>query len=189
MFVRTKRLMLRPGWPEDAEELANAIGHESVVRNLSRVPWPYTQEDAKAFLADIGGVLTARFLVLAHDAGNVRLIGCVGVQPTGRNGAYELGYWLTPDAWGRGYATEAGQGALAAVRSIGVRRVEAGHAIDNPASGRVLRKLGFRPTGEIRRVYSRARGQEVDTLRFARELAGDAPDPEVSPDPMRLMAA
>ena len=42
MFARTQRLMLRPGWIEDAPELARAIGHHEVVRNLGRAPWPYT---------------------------------------------------------------------------------------------------------------------------------------------------
>ena len=38
MFARTKRLTLRPGWPEDAAAIAQAIGHEEVVTKLSRVP-------------------------------------------------------------------------------------------------------------------------------------------------------
>ena len=41
MFARTKRLTLRPGWPEDAPDIARAIGHEEVVRMLAKVPWPY----------------------------------------------------------------------------------------------------------------------------------------------------
>ena len=51
MFALTPRLTLRPGWPEDAPALARAIGHEPVVRNLSRAPWPYGVADAAAFLA------------------------------------------------------------------------------------------------------------------------------------------
>ena len=50
MFARTERLLLRPGWPEDAAALAKAIGDQSVTRNLVRVPWPYSIEDAAAFL-------------------------------------------------------------------------------------------------------------------------------------------
>ncbi len=41
MFARTERLLLRPGWLEDAPALARAIGEEAVVRNLARAPWPY----------------------------------------------------------------------------------------------------------------------------------------------------
>ena len=40
MFARTKRLTLRPGWPEDAPALTQAIGHEAVIAKLTRAPWP-----------------------------------------------------------------------------------------------------------------------------------------------------
>ena len=50
MFARTKRLTLRPAWPEDAPAIVRAIGHEEVVRMLSKVPWPYRLADAEAFL-------------------------------------------------------------------------------------------------------------------------------------------
>jgi hypothetical protein len=50
MFIRTERLFLRPGWIEDAPELARAIGDESIVRNLARVPWPYHMDHARQWL-------------------------------------------------------------------------------------------------------------------------------------------
>ena len=65
MFARTKRLTLRPGWPEDAPALSRAIGHESVVSNLSRVPWPYALGDAEAFLARTHRRDEAVFVILA----------------------------------------------------------------------------------------------------------------------------
>ena len=51
MFARTPRLLLRPGFPEDAPALAAAIGDQAIVMNLPVVPWPYTLRDAEAFLA------------------------------------------------------------------------------------------------------------------------------------------
>src|SRR6476661_3921933 len=51
MFVRTDRLFLRPAWLEDAPELARAIGDKMVVRNLARVPWPYTEDHAREWIA------------------------------------------------------------------------------------------------------------------------------------------
>ena len=48
MFARTKRLTLRPGWPEDAPALSQAIGHECVATRLARVPWPYALGDAQS---------------------------------------------------------------------------------------------------------------------------------------------
>lgn len=185
MFVRTQRLTLRPGWAEDAPELARAIGHETVVRNLARAPWPYTIEAAETFASSFEAATEPKFLIFEHREGALRLIGGIGVGPF-ENEPYEFGYWLTPDAWGRGYATEAGAAVLRAARAAGIRRVVAGHFLDNPASGRVLRKLGFRATGRVTSVYSRGRGVALPSARFELELAdGGLADN----DPRNRMAA
>ncbi|OAN57073.1 GNAT family N-acetyltransferase [Sphingomonas sp. TDK1] len=177
MFVRTQRLTLRPGWPEDAPALARAIDHEAVVRNLSRAPWPYSIEAAETFLSHW---TETRFLAFEHQAGAVALVGCIGIDPAGDE-AHELGYWFTPAAWGKGYATEAGRGVLAAARAAGIRRVTSGHFVDNPASGRVLRKLGFRSTGRVEPMWSKGRNCEVACARFERELDADDCNPGSEP--------
>ena len=51
MFARTERLLLRPGWSEDAPALFRASADEGIVRNLAHAPWPYRPEDAEAFVA------------------------------------------------------------------------------------------------------------------------------------------
>ncbi|WBY08117.1 GNAT family N-acetyltransferase [Sphingomonas sp. 7/4-4] len=116
MFVRTQRLTLRPGWTEDAPELARAIGHEEVVRNLARAPWPYTIEAAETFASSFEEAAEPKFLIFEHQGSTLRLIGAISVGPF-EDEPHELGYWLTPDAWGRGYATEAGAAVLRAARS------------------------------------------------------------------------
>ncbi|MDP5281110.1 GNAT family N-acetyltransferase [Sphingomonas sp. DG1-23] len=185
MFVRTQRLTLRPGWREDAAELARAIGHECVVRNLARAPWPYTIEAAESFAAGFDGSAEPRFLIFEHGQGALRLVGGIGIGPFEKE-ANEFGYWITPDAWGRGLATEAGAAVLRAACAMGIRRVVAGHFLDNPASGRVLRKLGFRPTGRVTQVYSRGRGTTVASARFEIDLADTG---TVDHDPRARMAA
>lgn len=171
MFALTSRLTLRPGWPEDAMALAQAIGHEEVVQNLSRAPWPYARGDADAFLSLPRGAAEPRFQIVERSGG-YRLIGGIGLMREA-HGEHELGYWLTPAAWGRGYATEAGRAMLDIARhALGLRRIVARHHADNPASGRVLRKLGFRETGRSR-IYSLGRGGEVDCVDFAIDLADD----------------
>jgi RimJ/RimL family protein N-acetyltransferase len=174
MFARTRRLTLRPGWPEDAAALARAIAHEDVVMRLARVPWPYGEADAAAFLArphDPGELV---LMICAHEDSAPRLIGTVGIHPQGAT--HEFGYWLTPDAWGRGYATEAGQAAVAIARhAMPVRRLEAGYFADNPASGKVLRKLGFRDTGRRERGPSLARGGLVDAIVMELDVDDDRP--------------
>lgn len=183
MFALTPRLTLRPGWPEDAPALAQAIGHESVVRNLSRAPWPYGVADAEAFLALPRGPHEARFQI-CERFGDHRLIGGTGLHLEAHG--WELGYWLTPEAWGRGYATEAGRAVLDMARhALGLKRVWARHFVDNPASGSVMRKLGMVETGTRSRLHSLARGGEVECVDFAIELGDDAAED----DPANLAIA
>ena len=169
MFARPERLTLRPGWIEDAPALLAAIGHEAVVRNLSRVPWPYTTADAEAFIAAWQGEPGPLFLIFAHDGGRCDLIGGIGIGPLGDQ-PHVMGYWLTPSAWGCGYAVEAGRAVLDIAATLGIERVTAGHYVDNPASGAVLRRLGFVATGTRSAIHSRGRGVAVETIDYAIDL-------------------
>ena len=184
MFALTKRLTLRPGWTEDAPALSLAIGHEAVVRNLSRAPWPYALGDAEAFLALPRDAHQARFQIMTR--GENRMIGGVELIPLG-NRVHELGYWLTPDAWGRGYATEAATAVIEIARyALGSEQLIGRHMTDNRASGRVLHRLGFVETGRSR-LFSLARGGEVDCV----DLALDLTRPRVAADdgcPMPIAA-
>ena len=174
MFARTRRLTLRPGWPEDAAALAAAIAYEEVVMNLARVPWPYGEADAETFLALPHDPRDVVFMIVAHEAAAPRLIGTVGMHVQGDT--HEFGYWLTPDAWGRGYATEAGQAVVDIARhALPIRRLEAGYFADNPASGRVLRKLGFRDTGRREPRPSLARGGPVDAVVMELDVDANRP--------------
>ena len=169
MFVRTERLLLRPGWIEDASALAQAIGDEAVARNLARVPFPYTPADAAAYLSlDRGGRLPS-LLVFARTRRSPRLVGGIGLHRDGA-GEVELGYWIARAFWGLGFATEAGRAMVdLAHKGLRIRRLVSGHFRDNPASGHVLRKLGFRPTGTMVTRHSAARGNDVPCLLFARD--------------------
>jgi len=165
MFAVTKRLLLRPGWIEDAPLLAEAITDERIARNTAHMPWPYRLEDAEEFLTQQQDADYPNFQIIDRSVDPVRMIGGIGFMEG--DGAPEIGYWIRPDSWNHGFATEAALAALAAVRSsLGYTRIIAGHFVDNPASGRVLEKLGFKPTGQIAPQYSRARDCEVDYVMF-----------------------
>src|SRR5688572_6120182 len=103
MFARTERLLLRPGWAEDAPALATAIADEMIVRNLATAPWPYRLRDAEAFLAQPRDPVLPSFLIFERTDGEPRLAGSCGL---GRrpSGAVELGYWIARPFWGRGIA-------------------------------------------------------------------------------------
>lgn len=172
MFHVTERLLLRPVWPEDWEQVLAGIGEEAIVRNLARAPWPYGEDDARWWASQPQDPCTPNFGIVESRTG--RLIGAAGLGRQDNVGEVELGYWLRRDAWGRGYATEAGRGVIAIARILGHRQLVAGHFLDNPASGRVLRKIGFVPTGKTAARYSRARGEAVPSAEFKLDLAEDA---------------
>jgi RimJ/RimL family protein N-acetyltransferase len=72
----------------------------------------------------------------------------VGLSPESAHDAAELGYYIHRQFWNRGIATEAARLVVDhGFRVFSLRRITAGHFQDNPASGRVLSKLGFAKTG------------------------------------------
>ena len=180
MFIRTQRLLLRPGWIEDAPALASAIGDEAILTKLAQVPSPYRVSDAEWFLSQPHSAENMPLLIFLRTQATLRLIGATGLHDQG--GALEIGYWLARDMWGLGFATEAGGAVINMARhSLRLQRLVSGHFIDNPASGRVLAKLGFRPTGQIVARESRARGVSVPCVLYELDLLEDAPNGLMSP--------
>jgi RimJ/RimL family protein N-acetyltransferase len=177
MFARTERLLLRPGWAEDAPALAAAIADEMIVRNLATAPWPYRLRDAEAFLAQPRDPVLPSFLIFERTDGAPSLVGSCGL---GRrpSGAVELGYWIARPFWGRGYATEAAVALIDIARALGFTQLEGSHFLDNPASARVLEKLGFEPLGITAPRLSCARGIEVQARLMRLELFEDVEEDE-----------
>jgi RimJ/RimL family protein N-acetyltransferase len=170
MFARTPRLLLRPGFPEDAPALASAIADKAIARNLANVPWPYGVRDAEAFLASPRDPILPSLLIFERGPGAPQLVGACGL---GRrpSGSVELGYWIGRSFWGRGYATEACTALIDIARTLGLPSLEGSHFLDNPASARVLEKLGFEPLGIIAPRMSCARGEDVPARLMRIELA------------------
>ena len=171
MFHVTERLLLRPAWPEDADALFGGIADKGVVRNLARAPWPYLPEHARQFVMREANPRVPNFLMTLPGQNGSQIIGSVGLGET--ETGVELGYWIARPYWGQGFATEAARGVIEIAKLLGYERLEAGHFADNPASGRVLRKLGFRPTGKVAPRFSCGRGEEVDCVLFTKDLVED----------------
>jgi RimJ/RimL family protein N-acetyltransferase len=171
MELRTARLLLRDWRAEDADALVRHVNHRAVWRNTGALPFPYSRADAEAF-----------FKYVAEHPQEIHLAIVPDSEPVGSVGLYrrrgleqyvgELGYWLGPTCWGRGYATEAAR-ALAehAFATTDLERIEARVFAWNPASRRVLEKAGFQLEGLKRRAAFKD-GQHVDEWVYAR-LRGD----------------
>jgi RimJ/RimL family protein N-acetyltransferase len=183
MFARTQRLLLRPGFPEDASALAAAIADQAIVRNLANAPWPYALRDAEAYLAAPRDPVFPSLLIIERTGGAPRIVGACGLGRCA-SGKVELGYWIAREHWGRGFATEAGFALVEIARALGLPSLEASHFLDNPASGRVLEKLGFEPTGLVAPRFSCARGEvaaaRLFRLRFARTDSVECSAPELA---------
>ena len=164
--LRTERLTLRPFEISDAERVTEIGSDWDIARMLRMAPWPTSVPLNREWLSthpvEWRAGTAYRFAVVRQG----RLIGCVDVDEI-EGGEGSLGYWLERAAWGQGFATEAARAAIDfAFGRLNLNRLTSGHAFDNPASGLVLRKLGFESTGETR-VWSRPRGQEIAQLTYA----------------------
>ena len=180
MFARTERLLLRPGFPEDAPALMNAIADLSIVRHLTAAPWPYRMRDAEAFLAAPRDPVLPSLLVFERTDGPIQLVGTIGLGRRA-SGAVEMGYWIARSQWGRGIATEAGTAMIGIARALGLASLEGSHFLDNPASGRVLEKLGFAATGLIAPRRSCARDEDSPARLMRLYLAGDVAGEDEAP--------
>ncbi len=163
LVLRGARVALRRPQASDAHDVLRGMNDFDVVKNLSRAPWPYTLHDAVSWLEGVetGGAQRSAYpFAIVNDG---RLIGPVGISMNPQNPAgIELGYWIARQAWNNGYATEAARLALSfAFTHLQLDEIEAGHFVDNAASGRVLAKLGFAYTQSVAR-FSKARDCDVD---------------------------
>jgi ribosomal-protein-alanine N-acetyltransferase len=175
----TQRLILRAPMLSDVNAVVAALNDYDVAKNLRLVPHPYTEAMYRGRLADIDAERRngTSFSFAVTRAMDGAFIGFCSIDRQSGE-TWEFGYWYGRSYWGQGYATEAARPVLRfAFEDVGVSALAAGWYFDNPASGRVLEKLGFRATG-IARVNCVSRGCEVVSNRvqltrdqFARKKA------------------
>lgn len=142
--------MLRRPDTGDIDSIVRIAGDWEVARRLARVPHPYGRTDAAFFLDSIVPNEWVWAITLRASG---ELVGMVGLTPDIGQDMAELGYYVAPRHWGRGIATEAARSVLDhGIHMLGLRRITSGYFLDNPASGRVLGKLGFIETGRAERL-------------------------------------
>ena len=160
--LNTERLVLRQPVITDAVRMSALLTDEDIVRMTCTIPYPYLP-------------LAAEFWIIQHAAnrrlgnsfgyaisqGGGEIMGVMDLFTNG-DGDKEIGYWIGRPYWGNGFITEAAQAVLdEGFRTFDVDYIDAGYFYDNPASGRVLEKLGFERKEMGSNLYSVARGERA----------------------------
>lgn len=175
VLIETAKLIIRRWSTSDAPALAKAANYPSIVENLrDRFPMPYSFADAENYLANYAvspeGYPTAVAIFLkpqtGHNTSNEPLlVGGSGLEQ--KSDVYyrtwELGYWFTPSAWRKGYATEFVRAFVPWAFETWPRlnRIEAMAYERNVASKKILRKCGFTLEG-VRRGALEKHGEILD---------------------------
>jgi RimJ/RimL family protein N-acetyltransferase len=163
--LRTERLLLRDFGQGDIPALVQLAGAREVAATTLRIPHPYTEEHAAQFL-EMRQDPKFGYSFAITLLGSGELCGAVGLHPDPMHPRAELGYWIGVPYWGHGYATEAARAVLGfGFRELKLERIFAHHFQGNPASGRILQKIGMRHEGCQRRHIEKW-GQLLDLENY-----------------------
>ncbi len=154
--LHTARLTLRPFEPADAPRVKELAGDRAIADTTGRIAHPYEDGMAERWIAtqqpEFEAGTSTNFAATLRESGE--LIGSIGLVLHSAHRRAELGYWFGKPYWGRGYATEAGQAVVRhGFADLGLARIVAHHFQRNPASGRILQKLGMKTEGVFRRHF------------------------------------
>ena len=156
--LETERLGLRRASMDDVAWITREIANENVHKWLTGPPHPFRASDCVEWIekqnTDCG------IFVIEVDVP----LGVVGVE-TGL-GDFDLGYWLSEKAWGKGIMTEAARAAVGwhfAQYDVALR---SGYLPKNHGSRRILETLGFKRT-ELKQAFSPFYGHDVDVQKMA----------------------
>ena len=149
----TERLTMRPFKLADAAEVQRLAGDRKVADTTLRVPHPYLDGMAEEWISTHAPAFAeSTGLTLAlTDRKSGALVGAIGLDIRRGHDSAELGYWVGTEFWNRGYCTEAAMALLDhGFERLQLNRIHAAHLKRNPASGRVLLKVGMQREGELR---------------------------------------
>ena len=166
--IETRRLWLR--WPRaaDAAAITAYASLHDVARMTAAIPHPYPADGAAQFVARVcasNASGESLHLAITEKHGPRALAGVISIEAGGPALA-RIGFALSPQHWGKGYATEAAQAMIAAVFQLtGVKAVASSVFAGNPASTRVHAKCGFVSLGHAE-MEAPARGRVVTVEQF-----------------------
>ncbi|HEY9636577.1 MAG TPA: GNAT family N-acetyltransferase [Coleofasciculaceae cyanobacterium] len=144
--IQTQRLILRPFTFADAPDVQRLAGAHEIAATTLMIPHPYedgmAEEWIKTHPAAFEEGTGVNFAIALRESGE--LCGAIGLGIDAENNNAELGYWIGKPYWGKGYCTEAARAVVEyGFEVIGLHRIQATHFSHNPASGRVMQKIGM----------------------------------------------
>ncbi len=148
--ITTKRLVLRIFQKSDAVAVTKLCNNYNIYKNTLYLPYPYTIEDALSWiehhLDNFNANKSYEFAITDKESG--KLYGAIALSNNQKFNNGEIAYWIGKKFWGNGYATEAAQAILHfAFEEKQYHKVFARYFNSNPASGRVMQKLGLKKEG------------------------------------------
>ncbi len=152
-ILETRRLQLRPFVIADAPVVHCLAGDRDIARTTQNIPHPYEPGMAESWIATHPDRWAAERAMMCAvvKRDDRQLVGAVGLQIDRAHQHAELGYWIGRPYWGNGYATEAAHSLVGfGFTTLRLHRILARHFSVNPASGRVMQKIGMRPEGVLR---------------------------------------
>jgi ribosomal-protein-alanine N-acetyltransferase len=167
--LETERLILRPFAIADGKRVQQLAGDRRVAEMTSNIPHPYPDGTAEIWIASHPMLWRNRklapFAVILRDTGE--LIGNVSLRLFAQGPRADLGYWIGVPYWNRGYATEAAREVLRfGFEDLDLQGIQATHFLNNPASERVMEKLGMRYAGVLPQGISR-NGRLLDIADYS----------------------
>lgn len=140
--IETERLLLRPLVPEDAEAVFLWTGDSRVTEYMNYSTYSDPMQ-VRQWIETTGGRI---FGFVRRSDG--QLIGSGDISPhEAEEGYWGFGYNLRYDCWNKGYTTEAVMAMIKYAAFLGAEKFIAMHAVENPASGRVIEKCGLKFCG------------------------------------------
>jgi RimJ/RimL family protein N-acetyltransferase len=157
---------------DDLPALVAAFDDPELSRWLPDIPYPYTENDGRAFLGRLEeGYRDGRFGLAVVSADRGGLLGGIGLRREQEHRA-ELGYWVRRDARGRGVATLALRLVSRwAFDELGFHRLQLHTDVENVASQRVAERAGYTREGVLR-AWLVMHGEPRDHVLFSL-LSGD----------------
>ncbi|XZG70886.1 GNAT family N-acetyltransferase [Chitinibacteraceae bacterium HSL-7] len=164
--LRTRRLTLTSLTDGDAPSIQRLAGAYEVASVTGVIPHPYPDGEAERWIASANSLWPARSALTLGMRHQGELIGVVSLIDIRPGHQAELGYWVGVPHWGQGFATEALRTLVDfAFDELALMRIHAHHMARNPASGRVMQKLGMQHEGVLRRHFIKW-GQPEDMVLY-----------------------